>query len=125
MEKLKPDVWIEAKDSGEVTSAAAIQSVMPAGEKLQQISKKNFATMRNTPDEYIYRGYEERKIGKVLYNLWDENVEIPNETDNVQYNKGYMHALADVKKHILGGDNFPGELENLSLSKRNEQGDTE
>jgi len=120
-DQIEPDVWIEAMEDGTTTSATAINSVMPNGEKLQQVSKEKFALIRNSPEDCIYRGFEERTIGLTLYRLWDENVEIPNETDNVHYNKGYMHALADVKKKLLGGDNFPGQLKDLSFSKQNEQ----
>jgi hypothetical protein len=120
-DKIQPDVWIEEMEDGTTTAATGIESVMPNGEKLQQVSKEKFALIRNSPEDCIYRGFGERTIGMVLYNLWDNNVEVPNETNHVQYNKGYMHALADVKRILLGGDNFPGDLENQSLSKQNEQ----
>ena len=69
--------------------------------------------------------FDGSEIGQVLYRLWDTNVEVPNETEHTQYNKGYMHALAHVKKQVFGGDNFPGELKELSEVSKTTPGETE
>jgi len=73
------DVWIEARDDGEATSATGVRSVMPNGEGLQQVGKEKFALICNTPEDYIYRGFEERTLEQVIEKVATDIAE--NEQD--------------------------------------------
>jgi hypothetical protein len=90
------DVWIEARDDGEATSATGVRSVMPNGEELQQVGKEKFALICNTPEEYIYRGFEERTVKQVIEQVATEFAE---DEENIDMDD--WKAILEFKEKLL------------------------